>query len=161
MDKVITVSQNGVAAYSDKYAELAKINASIATLMRKQAELELQSALSKVSKEVQSASSDFITFGDSLVSSLNGYASVKLFDGYLSTLNITTNNFSDALKQAAASGQTGQTAMNSMIATVGALSVNSISVISRHTSSQSSYQTSARIHQMKTKLINQNITGVW
>ncbi|ENU3989683.1 tail protein (tape measure) [Enterobacter kobei] len=123
MDKVITVSQNGVAAYSDKYAELAKINASIATLMRKQAELELQSALSKVSKEVQSASSDFITFGDSLVSSLgNGYASVKLFDGYLSTLNITTNNFSDALKQAAASGQTGQTAMNSMIATVGALS---------------------------------------
>ncbi|EBL3413402.1 tail protein (tape measure) [Salmonella enterica] len=123
MDKVITVSQNGVAAYSDKYAELAKINASIATLMRKQAELELRSALSKVSKEVQSASSDFITFGDSLVSSLgNGYASVKLFDGYLSTLNITTNNFSDALKQAAASGQAGQTAMNSMIATVGALS---------------------------------------
>ncbi|MDA4813394.1 tail protein (tape measure) [Enterobacter hormaechei] len=123
MDKVITVSQNGVAAYSDKYAELAKINASIATLMRKQAELELQSALSKVSKEVQNASSDFITFGDSLVSSLgNGYASVKLFDGYLSTLNITTNNFSDALKQAAASGQAGQTAMNSMIATVGVLS---------------------------------------
>ncbi|ECN5366157.1 tail protein (tape measure) [Salmonella enterica subsp. enterica serovar Virchow] len=122
MDKVITISQNGVAVLTDKYAALAKINASVATLMKKQAELELQSALSKVSKEVQSASNNFITFGNSLVSSLgNGYASVKLFDSYLSTLNITTNNFSDALKQAAASGQTGQTAMNSMIATVGAL----------------------------------------
>ncbi|WP_191185494.1 coiled-coil domain-containing protein [Enterobacter sichuanensis] len=122
MDKVITISQNGVAVLTDKYAALAKINASVATLMKKQAELELQSALSKVSKEVQNASRDFITFGDSLVSSLgNGYASVKLFDTYLSTLNITTNNFSDALKEAAASGQAGQTAMNSMIATVGAL----------------------------------------
>lgn len=122
MDKVITISQNGVAAYSDKFAALAKTNSAVATLMKRQAELELQSALSKVSKEVQQASSDFITFGDSLVSSLGGgYASVKLFNDYLSTLNITTDKFSDALKQAAASGQSGQTAMNSMIATVGAL----------------------------------------
>lgn len=122
-DKVITVSQNGVAALSDKYATLAQTNIAVATLMKKQAELELQSALSSVSKEVQKASSDFIGFGDSLMSSLGGgYASVKLFNDYLSTLNITTNDFSEAWKQAAASGQAGQSTMNSMVATVAALS---------------------------------------
>ncbi|WP_368301275.1 tail protein (tape measure) [Kluyvera sichuanensis] len=121
-DKVITVSQNGVAALSDKYAALARTNIAVATLMKKQAELELQSALSKVSKEVQKASSDFIGFGDSLMSSLGGgYASVKLFNDYLSTLNITTNDFSEAWKQAAASGRDGQSTMNSMVATVAAL----------------------------------------
>lgn len=123
MDKVITISQNGVAALSDKYAALAQTNIAVATLMKKQAELELQSALSSVSKEVQKASSDFIGFGDSLMSSLGGgYASVKLFNDYLSTLNITTNDFKEAWKQAAASGQAGQSTMNSMVATVAALS---------------------------------------
>lgn len=123
MDKVITISQNGVAALSDKYAVLAQTNIAVATLMKKQAELELQAALSSVSKEVQKASSDFISFGDSLMSSLGGgYASVKLFNDYLSTLNITTNDFSEAWKQAAASGQAGQSTMNSMVATVAALS---------------------------------------
>ncbi|MGZ0299563.1 phage tail tape measure protein [Citrobacter freundii] len=123
MDKVITVSQNGVAALSDKYAQLAQTNIAVATLMKKQAELELQAALSSVSKEVQKASSDFISFGDSLMSSLGGgYASVKLFNDYLSTLNITTNDFNEAWKQAAASGQAGQSTMNSMVATVAALS---------------------------------------
>ncbi|CAM6259978.1 TPA: tail protein (tape measure) [Escherichia coli] len=122
-DKVITVSQNGVAALSDKYADLAQTNIAVATLMKKQAELELQAALSNVSKEVQKVSSDFISFGDSLMSSLGGgYASVKLFNDYLSTLNITTNDFSEAWKQAAASGQAGQSTMNSMVATVAALS---------------------------------------
>lgn len=122
-DKVITVSQNGVAALSDKYAALAQTNIAVATLMKKQAELELQAALSSVSKEVQKASSDFISFGDSLMSSLGGgYASVKLFNDYLSTLNITTNDFKEAWKQAAATGQDGLSTMNSMVATVAALS---------------------------------------
>lgn len=122
-DKVITVSQNGVAALSDKYAALAQTNIAVATSMKKLAELELQAALSNVSKEVQKASSDFISFGDSLMSSLGGgYASVKLFNDYLSTLNITTNDFSEAWKQAAATGQDGLSTMNSMVATVAALS---------------------------------------
>lgn len=121
-DQVISISQNGVAAYSDKFALLAKTNAAVAILMKQQAQLELQAALSKVSKEVQKASSDFITLGDSIVSSLGGsYASVKLFNDYLSTLSITAGDFSEAMRQAAASGQAGQFAMNSMIATVGSL----------------------------------------
>lgn len=121
-DKVISISQNGVGALSEKYSALARVNIQVATLMRNQAEIELQSALAKVSTEVQKASKDFIGFGDSLVSSLGGgYASVKLFNDYLSTLSITTNDFSEAMKQAAASGLAGQTTMQSMIATVGAL----------------------------------------
>lgn len=122
MDSVVSVSSSGVAVYTDKFARLAKANSAVATLMRKQAQLELQAALSKVSAEVTKASSDFIGFGDSLVSSLGGgYASVKLFNDYMSQLNITTNSWTEAIKQASAAGQVGQTSMNGMIATVGAL----------------------------------------
>lgn len=122
MDSVVSVSSSGVAVYTEKFARLAKVNASVATLMRKQAQLELQAALSKVSAEVTKASSDFIGFGDSLVSSLGGgYASVKLFNDYMSQLNITTDSWTEAIKQASAAGQAGQTSMNGMIATVGAL----------------------------------------
>lgn len=122
MDSVVSVSSSGVAVYTDKFAQLAKANSAVATLMRQQAQLELQAALSKVSAEVTKASSDFIGFGDSLVSSLGGgYASVKLFNEYMSQLNITTNSWTEAIKQASAAGQAGQTSMNGMIATVGAL----------------------------------------
>lgn len=122
MDSVVSVSSSGVAVYTDKFAQLAKANSAVATLMRQQAQLELQASLSKVSAEVTKASSDFIGFGDSLVSSLGGgYASVKLFNDYMSQLNITTNSWTEAIKQASAAGQAGQTSMNGMIATVGAL----------------------------------------
>lgn len=122
MDSVVSVSSSGVAVYTDKFARLAKVNSEVATLMRQQAQLELKAALSKVSAEVTKASSDFIGFGDSLVSSLGGgYASVKLFNDYMSQLNITTNSWTEAIKQASAAGQAGQTSMNGMIATVGAL----------------------------------------
>lgn len=122
MDQVISVSSNGVAAYSDKFAALAKANTTVATLMRQQAQLELSAALSKVSKEVSKASSEFVTFGDRLFASFAGAnVSVKSFNDYLSMLNITTNDFSEAMKQAASAGLAGQSTMNNMIATVGAL----------------------------------------
>lgn len=122
MDQVISVSSNGVAAYSDKFAALAKANTTVSTLMRQQAQLELSAALSKVSKEVSKASGEFVTFGDRLFASLSGAnVSVKSFNDYLSMLNITTNDFGEAMKQAASAGLAGQSTMNSMIATVGAL----------------------------------------
>lgn len=122
MDQVISVSSNGVAAYSDKFAALTKANTTVATLMRQQAQLELSAALSKVSKEVSKASGEFVTFGDRLFASFAGAnVSVKSFNDYLSMLNITTNDFSEAMKQAASAGLAGQSTMNSMIATVGAL----------------------------------------
>lgn len=121
-DRVITISQNGVAALSNEYAALARNNIKAATLMRQLAAAELQAALAKVSSEVQKVSKGVVTFSDSLVASLGGgYASVKMFNDYLSTLSITTNDFSVAMKQAASAGQGGQTAFQSMIATVGAL----------------------------------------
>uniref|UniRef100_A0AAU8GGQ9 Tail length tape measure protein n=1 Tax=Salmonella phage vB_STmST19_KE13 TaxID=3161167 RepID=A0AAU8GGQ9_9CAUD len=122
MDQVISVSSNGVAAYSDKFAALAKANTTIATLMRQQAQLELSAALSKVSKEISKASGEFVTFGDRLFASFSGAnVSIKSFNDYLSTLNITTNDFGEAMNQAASAGLAGQSTMNSMIATVGAL----------------------------------------
>ncbi|CAM33138.1 tail length tape measure protein [Salmonella phage Vi II-E1] len=122
MDQVISVSSNGVAAYSDKFAALAKANTTVATLMRQQAQLELSAALSKVSKEISKASGEFVTFGDRLFASFSGAnVSIKSFNDYLSTLNITTNDFGEAMKQAASAGLAGQSTMNSMIATVGAL----------------------------------------
>lgn len=122
MDQVISVSSNGVAAYSDKFAALAKANTTVATLMRQQAQLELSAALSKVSKEVSKASGEFVTFGDRLFASFAGAnVSIKSFNDYLSMLNITTNDFSEAMKQAASAGLAGQSTMNNMIATVGAL----------------------------------------
>lgn len=122
MDQVISVSSSGVAAYSDKFAALAKANTTVATLMRQQAQLELSAALSKVSKEVSKASGEFVTFGDRLFASFAGAnVSVKSFNDYLSMLNITTNDFSEAMKQAASAGLAGQSTMNNMIATVGAL----------------------------------------
>lgn len=122
MDQVISVSSNGVAAYSDKFAALAKANTTVATLIRQQAQLELSAALSKVSKEVSKASGEFVTFGDRLFASFAGAnVSVKSFNDYLSILNITTNDFSEAMKQAASAGLAGQSTMNNMIATVGAL----------------------------------------
>lgn len=122
MDQVISVSSNGVAAYSDKFAALARANTTVATLMRQQAQLELSAALSKVSKEVSKASGEFVTFGDRLFASFAGAnVSVKSFNDYLSILNITTNDFSEAMKQAASAGLAGQSTMNNMIATVGAL----------------------------------------
>lgn len=122
MDQVISVSSNGVAAYSDKFAALAKANTTVATLMRQQAQLELSAALAKVSKEVSKASGEFVTFGDRLFASLSGAnVSVKSFNDYLSMLNITTNDFGEAMKQAASAGLAGQSTMNSIIATVGAL----------------------------------------
>lgn len=122
MDQVISVSSSGVAAYSDKFAALAKANTTVATLMRQQAQLELSAALSNVSKEVSKASGEFVTFGDRLFASFAGAnVSVKSFNDYLSMLNITTNDFSEAMKQAASAGLAGQSTMNNMIATVGAL----------------------------------------
>lgn len=122
MDQVISVSSSGVAAYSDKFAALARANTTVATLMRQQAQLELSAALSKVSKEVSKASGEFVTFGDRLFASFAGAnVSVKSFNDYLSMLNITTNDFSEAMKQAASAGLAGQSTMNNMIATVGAL----------------------------------------
>lgn len=122
MDKVINVSQNGVAALSDKYAYLAKTNAEVATLMRNQALLEYNEAINKIPKAISDASSSLLSFGDKALSAFSGgYASVDGFNDRLATLEITTDNYSDAMKQAYGAGQAFQATANSIGNTVGAV----------------------------------------
>lgn len=122
MDKVISISQNGVAALSDKYALLAKTNAEVATLMRNQALLEYNEAINKIPKAISDASSSILSFGDKALSSFTGgYASVDGFNDRLASLDITTNNYSDAMKQAASLGQAFSATTNSIGNTVSAV----------------------------------------
>ncbi|MCE9886231.1 tail protein (tape measure) [Obesumbacterium proteus] len=122
MDKVITVSQNGVAALSDKYVLLAKTNAEVATLMRNQALLEYNEAINKIPKAISDASSSLLSFGDKALSAFSGgYASVDGFNDRLSALNITTDDYSQAMKQAFGAGQAFNATTMSIGNTVGAV----------------------------------------
>lgn len=122
MDKVITISQNGVAALSDKYAYLAKTNAEVATLMRNQALLEYNQAIAKIPKSISDATDSFISFGDKALSALSGgYASVEGFNDRLGSLNITTNDYTTALKQISAAGMDWNATGSAITNTVGAL----------------------------------------
>ncbi|EWG75919.1 MULTISPECIES: phage tail tape measure protein [unclassified Enterobacter] len=122
MDKVITISQNGVAALSDKYAYLAKTNAEVATLMRNQAMLEYNQAIAKIPKSISDATDSFISFGDKALSALSGgYASVEGFNDRLGSLNITTNDYAQALKQISAAGMEWNATGSTITNTVGAL----------------------------------------
>ncbi|WP_141026752.1 hypothetical protein, partial [Salmonella enterica] len=60
MDRVINISQNGVAALSDKYAMLAKTNAEAATILRNQAIIEYNVAVSKIPKAIGDAAASVI-----------------------------------------------------------------------------------------------------
>ncbi|HEM7460026.1 TPA: tail protein (tape measure) [Enterobacter hormaechei] len=122
MDKVINISINGVAALSDKYAYLAKTNAEVATLMRNQALLEYNEAINKIPKAISDASSSLLSFGDKALSAFSGgYASVDGFNDRLATLEITTDNYAEAVKQAYGAGQAFQATANSIGNTVGAV----------------------------------------
>ncbi|RKR64038.1 tail length tape measure protein [Yokenella regensburgei] len=122
MDKVVNVSINGVAALSDKYAFLAKTNAEVATLMRNQALLEYNQAIAKIPKAISDASNSFISFGDKALSAFSGgYASVQGFNDRLAALDITTSNYSEALKQISSAGMEWNATGMSIANTVGAL----------------------------------------
>ncbi|WP_406626855.1 tail protein (tape measure) [Enterobacter kobei] len=122
MDKVINVSSNGVAALSDKYAYLSKTNAEVATLMRNQALLEYNQAIAKIPKAISDASDSFLSFGDKALSAFTGgYASVKGFNDRLAALDITTSNYSEALKQISSAGMEWNATGMSIANTVGAL----------------------------------------
>ena len=122
MDKAITISQNCVAALSDKYALLAKTNTEVATLMRNQALLEYNEAINKIPKAISDASSSLLSFDDKALSAFSGgYTSVDGFNDRLATLEITTDNYYEAMKQAYGAGQAFQATANSIGNTVGAV----------------------------------------
>ncbi|HDT4288588.1 TPA: tail protein (tape measure) [Enterobacter hormaechei subsp. xiangfangensis] len=105
MDKVITISQNGVAALSDKYANLARTNAEAATILRNQAMIEYNAAIAKIPKSINDASSSIVGFTDKLKSSfVGGIASIDEFNKNLSTVGATAGNYSAAMEQARDAG---------------------------------------------------------
>ena len=105
MDKVITISQNGVAALSDKYANLARTNAEAATILRNQAMIEYNAAIAKIPKSINDASSSIVGFTDKLKTSfVSGIASIDEFNKNLSTVGAIADNYSAALEQARDAG---------------------------------------------------------
>ncbi|EPL2134079.1 TPA: tail protein (tape measure) [Klebsiella aerogenes] len=105
MDKVITISQNGVAALSDKYANLARINAEAATILRNQAMIEYNAAIAKIPKSINDASSSIVGFTDKLKTSfVGGIASIDEFNKNLSTVGATADTYSVAMEQARNAG---------------------------------------------------------
>lgn len=123
MDKVITISSQGVAALSDKYAALARVNADVATLLRNQALLEYNQAISKIPKAISDASDSFITLGDRALAAVGGASpSIKKFNDELSALGVTTNEWSQAIQQANSQGQYASGIVNSLSSTVSTLS---------------------------------------
>lgn len=122
MDKVITISSSGVAALSDKYANLARVNAEAATILRNQATIEYNAAIAKLPKAISDAADSFISFGDKAKSAFGGgYASVDGFNDRLKSLNITTNNYDSAMKQALGAGSAFNATAMSIGNTVGAV----------------------------------------
>lgn len=123
MDKVITISQNGVAALSDKYANLARVNGQVATLMRNQALLEYNQAIAKIPGAISDATGAFVSLGDKVSGAFTGgIPSVSNFSRAMSDLNITTNNFSDVVKQVPARLGGVDPALSAINNTVTALS---------------------------------------
>lgn len=105
MDKVITISQNGVAALSDKYANLARNNAEAATILRNQAMIEYNAAIAKIPKSINDASNSIVGFTDKLKTSfVGGIASIDEFNKNLSTVGVTADTYSAAMEQARNAG---------------------------------------------------------
>ncbi|EAN3488464.1 tail protein (tape measure) [Salmonella enterica] len=122
MDKVITVSSQGVAALSDKYAALARVNADVATLLRNQALLEYNQAIAKIPKAITEAADSFLTLGDRALAAIGGASpSIKNFNSELAALKITTDDWSAAIQQANSNGQYASGIVNSLSATVNTL----------------------------------------
>ncbi|WKM73467.1 tail protein (tape measure) [Klebsiella oxytoca] len=122
LDDVMTVSSNGVAAFSDKYAEMARINLSVATAMKKQAELEVGNALAKLPSQIQDVTGKFITLTDRIKSGFSGASpSIKLFNANLKLLGVTTDDYGKAMSLAMSKGPEFQTIALSMADTIDAI----------------------------------------
>ncbi|HBW9553989.1 TPA: tail protein (tape measure) [Klebsiella pneumoniae] len=122
MNDVISVSSQGIAALSDKYANLARVNVTAATLLRNQALIEYNQAISKIPKAIGEAADAVLSFGDKAISALaGGYASVEGFNDRLNSLNITTSDYSSAMKQAYGAGMNFRATADSIGNTVGAV----------------------------------------
>ena len=125
LDQVVTVSQGGVAALSDKYALLAKTNAKAATILRNQALIEYNQAISKLPDAITDASTSLFGLGDSAKAAFyGGTVGISAFNDILQAANIQTSSVSEAFSELSSNAGVSRGAVATFSATIGALSSN-------------------------------------
>lgn len=125
LNQVISISQDGVAALSDKYALLAKTNGEAATILRNQAMIEYNQAVAKLPDAINDAATSIFTFGNVAQAAMSGSTvSVAAFNDVLKANNIQTDNVTTAFNQLMNAGTATQGSVLNFSATIGALSSN-------------------------------------
>ena len=119
LNKVVVINSQGVAALSNDYARLAATNATLAAQLRDNAIQQYEIAVRDAGKAI----TNIIDEQSSWWRSLNGgVASVKAFGGAMDTMEISTDNFNDAIKQATSLGTSFNSATLTLVNTVAMLS---------------------------------------
>ncbi|CAH3719353.1 hypothetical protein AI2799V1_2012 [Enterobacter cloacae] len=119
LNKVVVINSQGVAALSNDYARLAATNATLAAQLRDNAIQQYEIAVRDAGKAI----TNIIDEQSSWWRSLNGgVASVKAFGGAMDTMEISADNFNDAIKQATSLGPSFNSATLTLVNTVAMLS---------------------------------------
>ncbi|ELO3429762.1 phage tail protein [Salmonella enterica] len=119
LNKVVVINSQGVAALSNDYARLAATNATLAAQLRDNAIQQYEIAVRDAGKAI----TNIIDEQSSCWRSLNGgVASVKAFGGAMDTMEISADNFNDAIKQATSLGPSFNSSTLTLVNTVAMLS---------------------------------------
>ncbi|EJX4456786.1 hypothetical protein ACGGP3_003045 [Salmonella enterica] len=119
LNKVVVINSQGVAALSNDHARLAATNATLAAQLRDNAIQQYEIAVRDAGKAI----TNIIDEQSSWWRSLNGgVASVKAFGGAMDTMEISADNFNDAIKQATSLGPSFNSATLTLVNTVAMLS---------------------------------------
>ncbi|MDJ5248914.1 phage tail protein [Salmonella enterica] len=119
LNKVVVINSQGVAALSNDYARLAATNATLAAQLRDNAIQQYEIAVRDAGKAI----TNIIDEQSSWWRSLNGgVASVKAFGGAMDTMEISADNFNDAIKQATSLGPSFNSSTLTLVNTVAMLS---------------------------------------
>lgn len=119
LNKVVVINSQGVAALSNDYARLAATNATLAAQLRDNAIQQYEIAVRDAGKAI----TNIIDEQSSWWRSLNGgVASVKAFGGAMDTMEISADNFNDAINQATSLGPSFNSATLTLVNTVAMLS---------------------------------------
>ncbi|EGD6366174.1 phage tail protein [Salmonella enterica] len=119
LNKVVVINSQGVAALSNDYARLAATNATLAAQLRDNAIQQYEIAVRDAGKAI----TNIIHEQSSWWRSLNGgVASVKAFGGAMDTMEISADNFNDAIKQATSLGPSFNSSTLTLVNTVAMLS---------------------------------------
>ncbi|HBT0597395.1 phage tail protein [Klebsiella pneumoniae] len=151
LNKIVVINSQGVAALSNDYARLAATNAALATQLR-------DAAIAKYASEVENARdaiSNIVEQQSSWLRSINGgVASVKAAGNAISTLEISTADYNEAMKQANEAGP----AYNSTILTLS----NTVEMLSSKfdISRQSSFELVKMLNDLAKNPTPDNVTRI-